>query len=193
MVTHFWDKEDDGFFFTSDDSEKLLTRDKEVHDGAIPAGNSIAFLNMIRLARLTGKTDYEDKASALAKAISSCQEAIKSQNTMFLTALDFFFGPSYEIVIVGNLQSQEAEDMVRALNTSFIPNKVVLFKKETDLNLENLVDFVRNMRTIDGKTTAYICRGFACEKPITEAKEVLRYLTKTRANIEKRGDAGQAS
>jgi hypothetical protein len=179
MIKHFWDKEDDGFFYTSDDGEKLLTRDKEVHDGAIPSGNSIAFLNMIRLARMTGKTDYEDKAATLAKAFSSRQEGITSQNTMFLTALDFFFGPSYEIVIVGNSQSQEAEDIVQALNTSFIPNKVVLFKKEPDPNLENLAGFVKNMRTINKKTTAYICRAFVCEKPITEVKEVLRYFTKT--------------
>jgi uncharacterized protein YyaL (SSP411 family) len=178
MMRHFWDEEDGAFFYTSDDSEKLLTRHKEVHDGAIPSGNSIALLNVIRLARMTGKTDYEDKASALAKAISSRQEGITSQNTMFLTALDFLFGPSYEIVIVGNSQSQEAEDMVQALNTSFIPNKVVLFKKETDPNLENLIGFVKNMRTIDRKTTAYICRAFVCEKPITEVKEVVRYLTK---------------
>jgi uncharacterized protein YyaL (SSP411 family) len=178
MVKYFWDKEDDGFFYTSDDCEKLLIRDKEIHDGAIPSGNSIAFLNMIRLARLTGNTSYEDKASALAKAFSSRQEDITAQNTMFLTALDFFFGPSYEIVIVGNLQSQEAEDMVQALNTRFIPNKVVLFKKETDPTLENLVSFVKNMRTIDRRTTAYFCRAFVCEKPITEAKEVLRYFTK---------------
>ena len=178
MIKHFWDKEDGGFFYTSDDSEKLLTRDKEVHDGAIPSGNSIAVLNMIRLARMTGKTDYEEKASALAKAFSSRQEGISSQNTMFLTALDFLFGPSYEIVIVGNSQSRETKNMFQAVNTCFIPNKVVLFKKETDPSLDNVIGFVKSMKTIGGKTTAYICRAFVCEKPMTEAKEVLRYLTK---------------
>ncbi len=179
MIKHFWDSEDGGFFYTSDDNEKLLTRDKEVYDGAIPSGNSIAFLNMIRLGRMTGRTDYEVKAAALAKVFSSRQEGIASQNAMFLTALDFFFGPSVEIVIVGNPQSQEAEGIVKALNTVFIPNKVVLFKKEHDPDIENLAGFVKNMRTVNKKTAIYICRAFVCEQPITEIKELLRHLTKT--------------
>jgi uncharacterized protein YyaL (SSP411 family) len=177
MIKHFWDKEDGGFFYTSDDSEKILTRHKDIHDGAIPAGYSIAFLNLIRLARMTGKTDYEEKAAALAKAFSSHQEGIPSQNTMFLTGLDFLFGPSYEIVIVGNLESPETKNMFQAVNTCFIPNKVVLFKKETDPKLENMISFVKSMKTIGGKTTAYICRAFVCEKPMTEVKEVLQHLT----------------
>jgi uncharacterized protein YyaL (SSP411 family) len=177
MIKHFWDKEDGGFFYTSDDSEKILTRYKEIHDGAIPAGYSIAFLNLIRLARMTGKTDYEEKAAALAKAFSSDQEGIPSQNTMFLTGMDFLFGPSYKIVIVGNLESPETKSMLQAVNTCFIPNKVVLLKKETDPKLENMISFVKDMKTVDRRTTAYICRNFVCQKPLTEVKEVLRYLT----------------
>jgi uncharacterized protein YyaL (SSP411 family) len=178
MIKHFWDKEEGGFFYTSDDGEKLLGRHKIVHDGAIPSGNSIALLNMIKLARLTGETEYEDKASALAKATSSRQEDISSQNTMFLTALDYLFGPSYEIVIVGNSQPEETQNMFQTVNTCFIPNKVVLFKKENDPTLDNLIGFVKSMKSKSGKPTAYICRGFVCEKPMTEAKEVLQYLTK---------------
>ena len=179
MIKHFWDKEDGGFFYTSDDGEKLLIRDKEVHDGAIPSGYSIAFLNMVRLARMTGKNDYEENAAAQAKAFSSHQEGIPSLNAMFLVALDFFFGPSYEIVIVGKSQSRETKNMFQAVNTCFIPNKVVLFKEETDPSLDDIIGFVRSMKTIGGKTTAYVCRAFVCEKPMTEAKEILQYLTRT--------------
>ncbi len=178
MFEHFWDKDSGGFFFSSDDSEKLLIRHKEFRDGAIPAGNSIALLNLVRLSRMTGRIDYEEKASTVARAISSYEEGTPSHNTMFLTALDFLIGPTYEIVVVGGPHSQKAKNMLQAIRTGFVPNKVLLLKKENQKNLENLAEFTKDMEMIDNKTTAYICRDFACSKPTTEIQEVLEMLAK---------------
>lgn len=178
MLEHFWDKEDGGFFFKSDDSEKVLIRHKEFRDGAIPSGNSIAFLNLIRLSRMTGKTSYEEKASTLARAISSYEEGTPFHNIMFLVALDFLIGPTYEIVIVGSPNFKETKNMVQAIRTRFVPNKAVLLKKENQKNLENLAGFTKDMIMIDNKTTAYICTDFVCSKPVTEIREVLKMLTK---------------
>jgi hypothetical protein len=176
MIEHFWDKDNGGFFFTSDDSEELLVRNKNFRDGAIPSGNSVALLNLIRLARLTGDANYEKKAAALAKAFSSHEEGIPSQNTMFLTALDFFIGPAYEIVVVGDPHSKETRNMLQAIRTSFVPNKVVLFKGESDTSLENLAGFTKDMKAINNKVTVYICKNFVCSKPLTNVKEVLKIL-----------------
>ncbi len=151
-------------------------RNKDFRDGAIPSGNSIALLNLIRLARLTGDAHYEEKAAALAKAFSSHEEGIPSQNTMFLTALDFFIGPAYEIVVVGNLHSKETRNMLQAIRTRFIPNKVVLFKGESDTSLENLAGFTKDMKAINNKVTVHICKNFVCSKPLTNVKEVLKIL-----------------
>ena len=183
MIDHFWDTENGGFFFTPDDTEKLLIRSKEVRDGAIPSGNSIAFLNLIRLARMTGKARYEEKASALTEAFSGHAEGIPFQNTMFLTALDFLIGPAYEIVIVGNLQSKDTKNMLQAISRNFVPNKVLLFKQEDDPRLGNLADFTRRMNKIDGKTTAYICKNLVCNKPTTNMEKVLEYLTPSGKNL----------
>jgi len=180
MIKHFWDKENGGFFFTSDYSEKLLVRYKDFRDGAIPSGNSIAFLNLIRLARMTGKAHYEEKAATLAKAFSSHEEGTPRQNTMFLAALDFFIGPAYEIAIVGDLDSKKAENMLHAIRTRFVPNKVMLFKKENNTSLENLAGFTKGMKTIAAKTTAYICQNFACNRPMTDIDEILKTLARLR-------------
>jgi len=67
--------------------------------------------------------------------------------------------------------------MLLPLNTNYFPNKVILFKKESDFSLEEIAGFIKNMRTVDNKTTAYICRGFVCARPITEAKDVVRCMT----------------
>jgi uncharacterized protein YyaL (SSP411 family) len=59
MLKLFWDQQDGGFFFSGSDNEELLVRQKEAYDGAIPSGNSVAAVHLIRLARLTG--DFEEK------------------------------------------------------------------------------------------------------------------------------------
>jgi uncharacterized protein YyaL (SSP411 family) len=177
MIKHFWDRESGGFFFTSDYSEKILARYKDFRDGAIPSGNSIAFLNLVRLARMTGKSQYEEKAAALAKAFASHEEGTPSQNAMFLAGLDFSIGPAYEIVIVGDPKSKETEKMLHAIRTKFIPSKVVLFKRENGTSLENVASFTKDMKTIAGETTAYICRNFVCSKPMTDTRKVLKILT----------------
>jgi hypothetical protein len=178
LLDRFWDDEDGGFFFTSDDSEQVLIRHKEFRDGAVPCGNSIAFLNLLRLSRMTGRPEYEDRAATLAKVISAHEGAAQVHSTMFLTGLDFLLGPTYEIVVVGDPESRETKTMLRAIRTCFVPNKVLLFKNVHHRTLETVAAFTKNMEPIDGKPAAYICRDFTCSKPTTEVQDVLTTLTK---------------
>ena len=87
---------------TADDAEKLLVRSKEFYDGAVPSGNSMAAYNLLRLARLTGRADLEEKASATARAFGEDATKRPEGHTMLLTALDFAIGPSVEVVISGD-------------------------------------------------------------------------------------------
>jgi uncharacterized protein YyaL (SSP411 family) len=95
---------------------------------------------------------------------------------MFLTALDFLIGPTYEIAIVGHPSSKETVNMLRAIRTRFIPNKVILLKQENQRNLAKLAGFTKEMRMINNQTTAYVCKDFACSNPTTEIQEVLKIL-----------------
>ena len=63
LIKYFWDNKEGGFYFTAADSEKLLIRKKEIYDGAIPSGNSVSLVNLIRLHKFTGNLGYEEKAS----------------------------------------------------------------------------------------------------------------------------------
>ena len=175
-VSHFWDRENGGFYFTSDDSERLLIRNKEFRDGAVPSGNSISLNNLIKLARMTGKIQYEEKAWALARAFSTQKEGTPAQNTMFLTALSFLIGTTYEIVIVGDPNSNEGIEMLQAIRARFSPYKVILFKRENDTNLESLAGFTKDMKAVNSKTAAYICKNFVCHKPVTTTREILVML-----------------
>ena len=178
MNKHFWDTESGGFFFTADDSEQLLVRQKEVRDGAVPSGNSIGLLNLVRLARSTGETEFESKAAQMTKALSSEVAGIPSQNAMFLTALDFLLGPSYEIVIAGDPRSQDTINMLKVLRTEFIPNKIIHLKATNDSDLQKLASFIQDIKPIDKKATAYVCRNFACSTPTTDLNQLRKMIKK---------------
>jgi len=175
-IEHFWDNVDGGFFLMADDGEKMLMRHKEVRDGALPSGNSVGLLNLIRLARMTGKADYEQKATELVEAFSSQLTQTPMYYTMFLASLDFLLGLSHEIVFVGDLQSQDARDMLHSVRTRFLPNKVILFKTIGDSKLEELADFTKSMQAPQGKIAAYVCRHFVCNAPTTNVHEVEKML-----------------
>ena len=102
FIGHFLDKENGGFFFTPDYGEKLITRQKEIYDGAIPSGNSVAMLNLLRIARITANSSFEEKADKINKAFSNQVRKYPAGFTQFLIALDFAVGPSYEIILAGD-------------------------------------------------------------------------------------------
>ena len=118
-----------GFYFTSEDSEKLLARRKELYDGAIPSGNSIEFYNLIRLWHLSGDVSLEKEADKLLKYFANKVSGLPQAYSMFLLGLDFAIGPSSEIVIMGN--KDEAIEIISKLSREYIPNKVVhIWSKE---------------------------------------------------------------
>ncbi|HHH77805.1 MAG TPA: thioredoxin domain-containing protein, partial [Thermoplasmatales archaeon] len=91
LIEKFWDGKDGGFYFTSDDG--VLLRQKEGNDGAIPSGNAVSMLNMLRLGRITSDVELEEKAREMAKTFSNDVKKFPSAYQTFMVALDFMFGP----------------------------------------------------------------------------------------------------
>ncbi len=170
MIKLFWDDKEGGFFFTATDAEKLLFREKEIYDGAIPSGNSIAALDLLRMGRLTLNRDWEKKAKQLFKAFSG----ELSSSAQALIGLDFALGPIREIIIVGARDDLHTKDMLKSLYSRFIPNKVVIFKPSSDREAKtiiSLVPYVENQNALDGQTTAYVCKSYQCEFPTNDIKK----------------------
>ena len=178
MVNHFWDDGSGGLFFTPDDGEKLIIRKKEINDGAIPSGNSVAMLNMLKLSRLTGNPDLEEKATKIGRAFSNTLKQFPSGYTQFMASLDFGVGPSYEVVIVGNADDRDTKDMLNAIRTRFIPNKVVILRptEKESADIDRLAEFITHHATINGRATAYVCLNNACKSPTTDIKEMLEFI-----------------
>lgn len=178
MLRHFWDKTNGGFFQTADYSETTLIRNKEIHDGAYPSGNSVAALNLIRLARITGETMFEEKAEQIMNAFSVEVSKTPNAHAQLMSALDFALGPSSEIVIVGDPQKEDTAKMLQTLRSKFLPRKVVLFRSSVEESPEitGIGKFTKDLKGKEGKATAFVCRDHVCKTPTTDASAMLELL-----------------
>jgi len=178
MIKYFWDEKDGGFYFTAEDAEELIVRQKEIYDGAIPSGNSVAVSNLFRLSRITANTDFEDKANKIMLAFSKDVESAPSGYTQLMVALGFGIGPSYEIVIVGDPEADDTKEMLSSLGKHFIPYKVVLLKHDDQdkADITRIAEYTEYHSSFDGKATAYVCLDFACKMPVTNTEEMLKLL-----------------
>lgn len=175
QTAQFGDAEHGGFFLTAADAEKLIARPKELYDGALPSGNSVSALNLLRLARLTGDPALEALALRTATGFAGTARRAPMAFTQFLCAADFALGPAYEVVIAGKPDAADTRAMLGALNRGFHPNAVVLLRPDAPdaPPITRLAPFTAAQKPIDGKATAYVCRNFACAAPTTDPQEMM--------------------
>jgi uncharacterized protein YyaL (SSP411 family) len=176
----FWDTEHGGYFFAPVDGEELLVRQKEVYDGAIPSGNSVAAWNLLRLARLTGRTELEDKADEIFTAFAADTARGASAHSHMADAVLFASSPSLEIVIAGAPGSPDTESLLKVVRSRHLPQAVVLLvPPDADAPVRSLAPFTDSHVPVDGKAAAYVCRDFACKMPTTSPDELARMLDET--------------
>ncbi len=177
MLETFWDDENAGFFLTPGDGETLLIRPKEVYDGALPSGNSIALHNLLRLESLTANPELGAKARLLVKAFSEKVQEVPSGYTQFLAGAYFMFSDTIELVIVGDLKAQDTLEMISFIQDNFSPQIVTLVKHPPDAEkLAVLAPFTADYTAINNRATAYVCHGKTCESPITDARQLVLFL-----------------
>lgn len=178
LIENFWDEKDGGFFFTGTYSEELLARKKDAYDGAMPSGNSVASLNLLRLARFLGDSQLEEKAAEIIRAFSGIIPRAPSGFSMMLTALEFAQGESYEIVIAGDPTQPDTQKMLETIREHYIPNKVILLKgtKYQSDEVSRLAPFAKFHDSVGGKATAHVCIDYNCKLPTTDTEQLLRLL-----------------
>jgi len=186
----FWDKQDGGYYFYGTDGEQLLTRPKEIYDGAIPSGNSVAAYNLIRLAKMTGRQDIEQQAEAIMQAFAGTISEYPRAYSYFLIAMQFALGGSREIVIVGKPEDIQTLNMLDTIRSSFLPDAVVVFcsEEEGDLRtakLEEIAPLIKDKSAVGGKATAYICQNSSCQAPVTDIEAVKQLLSSDKLTSDK--------
>ena len=178
MVELFADGEAGGFFLAGTDSEKLIARTKPSSDGAIPSGNSIAALALLKLGRLTMNRHFEKQGGKVLAAFSAQLEQSGVHSSAMLEALSFSLGPGLEIIIAGSAEAVDTRKMLKLIRSKFLPNAVVLMhdQDKADSSLYEAVPFIKNQTVVQGKATAYVCRNYACNKPTNSVDELEEML-----------------
>ena len=174
----FWDTSIGAFFFTAVDSESLIARQKETYDGAVPSGNSVSMLNLLRLAQLTGNDDFEKKADSLGKVFAENIRQSPVAHTLMMVAVDFAVGPTYSLVIAGDTGKEDTVSMLNVLRKQFLPNKSLIFRPTEDLNpdIDKYSNFIQFFDKYDEKATAFVCINKMCKAPTNDIYKALENL-----------------
>ncbi|MDI6721900.1 MAG: hypothetical protein QMD85_05880 [Candidatus Aenigmarchaeota archaeon] len=142
----------------------------------MPSGNSVAMLNLLRLGKVTGNTALEEKAARVGRAFSKTIWQAPRAYTQMMSALDFALGPTSEVVIAGDAGAEDTKAMLAVLRKVFIPGKVMVLRPGNNSEVIGLAEYTRNLTSIEGKATAYVCRNYSCKLPATDAGEMLDLL-----------------
>lgn len=172
----FHDEVNGGFYFTSTQAEKLIVRTKEFYDGAIPSGNSVMLYNLLRLNRFTADSKYEVAANKFVDHFSNAIIRATSGSSFALCALDFLFGPSYEIVLACPSNDEQTNTAIEKLNEIYLPNKIVILQNESDIEQKLRYEYLSNYKPIENKPTYYVCKNFMCNLPTNDFADVLAQL-----------------
>jgi len=173
MIELFADTEKGGFFLTGKDAEKLIAQTKPGSDGAVPSGNSVAALALLKLGRLTMDKRFTEPGGKVLDAFSQQLQQSPEYSPAMLKALDFQLGPAREIIIAGDADSPDTKKMLKLIHEKFLPDVVVLLHEPDKDNsaFYDIVPLVKNQTVIDGKATAYVCENYKCNKPVNDIAE----------------------
>jgi len=180
QIKYFEDQKNGGFYDTSGKDNSVLFKTKSGNDGAEPAGNSIAALNLMRLGQILGLDEFSRKGMATINSFSG--HLVKTPYIMvqMLIAYDFQSEKPLQIIVAGNRNSPDTEKMLEIIEGKFLPNKIImLVENDIPENLRKRLPFIENMKMIDGKATAYICQNYTCKKPTNKIDEMVKILNET--------------
>ena len=146
----------------------------------MPSGNSVALFNLLRLSRITANKHYAAKAEKIVKAFSADIKGYPAGHAQFMVGLNFALYPNYEIVIVGQPDADDSLKMLAALQNTYLPNAVVIFIPTDDQKsaseIVGLAPFTRTMKTLNNRSTAYVCQEFVCKLPTNNVNQMLANL-----------------
>ncbi|OGI42747.1 MAG: thioredoxin [Candidatus Muproteobacteria bacterium RBG_16_64_11] len=166
LLAHFQDKDNGGFYFTADDHEQLLHRPKPASDEAIPSGNGIAALALLRLGHLLGEPRYLDAAERTLKALYPALRRYPSAHNALLNAVEEYLEPTQTVVLRGRPETWSA--WLSRCVQHYAPRRMVFAIPDGAVDLPAALA----SRAASGAVAAYICSGLACGTPVTELTEL---------------------
>jgi uncharacterized protein len=178
----FLDVEQGGYFSMRGEDKSIVARMKEDHDGAEPSPNSVSILNLLRLSQMTDNADWRKRAEhTLAFFSTSLKETPESLPQM-LAALDFYLSKPKQIVIAGKPEAPDTRAMLRVAHRQFLPNRILLLADGASGQefLSSRVEFLKSVKPLAGKATAYVCENYVCQLPTDDPATLEKLLAGKR-------------
>jgi uncharacterized protein YyaL (SSP411 family) len=163
------------FFATARDHERLVARPREGHDGALPNANAVAARALARVARHFDRADLAERAE---KALDAFGYVVSRAPRAFATALiaaDFLREPPVELCVVGREGAGEREALEAALAARYLPRRIV-GHVEPDSPPHPGLPLLDGKTEVGGRAALYVCRNYACARPVTDAAEIAAVL-----------------
>ena len=177
VAEHFEDEENGGFYTTGDDHEQLLARLKMAQDGALPSGNGVHALNLLRLAELTGDADIARSAERTIRSVGELVNRYPSGFSQMVVAIDFLSSGPREIVIAGEPSNPTVREMLGVVRGTLLPQRVVALAT-ADADVE-LIPLLEGRLPAPGEARAYVCRNFTCKLPAENSIVLRQQLAET--------------
>jgi uncharacterized protein YyaL (SSP411 family) len=174
----FWDSRNGGYFVTSGGDPSVLVRMREDYDGAEPSPNSIAAMNLLRLAQMTDQQQWREKAekvfAVFARRLQTNPEALPQ----LAAALDFELSKPKQIIIAGDVGAADTRALLRLVSERYIPNKILMVADgaQGQKQLAQWLPFIQSVTRKQGRATAYICENYVCKLPTADPHEVAHLL-----------------
>ena len=163
--------DDGGFYDTSDDHEALIVRPRNLQDNVTPSGNGMMARQLLRLAAYTGDAAYDSAARDILRKLCDAMRQYPQAFAESLNAADMLVRGIDEVAIIGELHGQAGSEITEVLRLPYRPNLVTAWASD-DVDQHKSIPLLSQRTTLDGKTTVYVCRNFACLLPATSAAAV---------------------
>jgi len=182
QIRTFYDAKDGGFWDTSGNDASILIRTKEDYDGAEPTGNSIAVLNLLRIAHITENRQWKEMAERTLTFFSGRLKQIPHALPQMLVGVDVHLTKPTQIIIAGKKNSEDTTALLREVYSRYIPGRILLLVDggEGQRILSSYNRFFDSIIMRDGKATAYVCEDYVCQAPVTDPGRLAEQLAKTR-------------
>jgi len=173
LLTHFWGDSINGFFFTSDNHEKLIIRPKNNYDLSMPSGNSVAAHVLLRLHHITQNEQFLE----ISKKIIESQVISAAENPFafgyLLNVSYLYYQKPTEITIINDKNSK----IISYLRKKFLPESImVIVTNQKNLNALSKYPFFSGKEFQDNETNVFVCKNFSCSLPLSDLSEIEKEL-----------------
>ena len=186
MIRWFWDEKVGAFYDTAHDHETLVTRPRDVTDNAMPSGTSLAVDLMVRIAEITGDAELRRSASIVLESFAEPMVRFGPAFGHLLGVADMAVHGAVEVALIGSPREADFEALARAVASEYVPSLVLGGGPPSD---DGGIALLAGREMRGGRATAYVCRQFTCDAPVTGAAELREQLERAGVAVRSVGPA----